>query len=184
MLCETLIRHNVRLYKGHFRWYDHFFFFFSQGQFHRTVYVYRTIWALLNRNIPFPFTHLENRHWARFICYHSCVFVNVTARHVVLDWYLLPFMKVHCICIVRRKGQKSKRNSQLNSPSTKAPGWLSQLSIWLQLRSWSRTPWVQTPYQALCWQLRASDSVSPSLSAPHPLTLCLSQKWINVKKKN
>ena len=32
----------------------------------------------------------------------------------------------------------------------------------------------------------ASDSVSPSLSVPPPLMLCLShsQKWINVKKKN
>ena len=36
-----------------------------------------------------------------------------------------------------------------------ATGWLSQLSIWLWLRSWSRSLWVWAPHQALCWQLRA-----------------------------
>ena len=35
-----------------------------------------------------------------------------------------------------------------------APGCLSQLSIRLQLRSWSHGLWVQAPHQALCWQLR------------------------------
>ena len=61
------------------------------------------------------------------------------------------------------------------------PGWLSHLSIQLQLRSWSHVVWVQALHQALCWQLRAwsllcilclpcslplprSCSVSPSLS--------------------
>ena len=38
---------------------------------------------------------------------------------------------------------------------TGVPGWLSQLSIQLQLRSWSHGSWVQAPRQALCWQLRA-----------------------------
>ena len=54
-----------------------------------------------------------------------------------------------------------------------APGWLSRLSVQLQLRSWSPSSWVWVPHQALCWQLRAwsaSDSVSPSLSAPPLLT--------------
>ena len=31
------------------------------------------------------------------------------------------------------------------------PGWLSRLSIWLWLRSWSRGSWVRAPCQALCW---------------------------------
>ena len=35
------------------------------------------------------------------------------------------------------------------------PGWLSQLSFWLQLRSWSYSWWVRAPCQALCSQLRA-----------------------------
>ena len=34
------------------------------------------------------------------------------------------------------------------------PGWLSQLSIRLQLRSWTHGSWVQGPCRALCWQLR------------------------------
>ena len=35
------------------------------------------------------------------------------------------------------------------------PGWLSRLSVWLQLRSWSRSLWVPAPCQALSWALRA-----------------------------
>ena len=34
------------------------------------------------------------------------------------------------------------------------PGWLSWLSVWLQLRSWSLGSWVQAPRWSLCWQLR------------------------------
>ena len=65
-----------------------------------------------------------------------------------------------------------------------APGWLSQLSVWLRLRSWSHNSWVRAPRQALCWQLRAwslLQILSPSLSAPPPLmcrlSLSLSQKY-------
>ena len=36
-----------------------------------------------------------------------------------------------------------------------APGWLSQWSVWLQLRSWSQSSWVWALSRALCWQLRA-----------------------------
>ena len=36
-----------------------------------------------------------------------------------------------------------------------APGWLSRLGIWLQLRSWSHSSWARAPCWALCWQLRA-----------------------------
>ena len=36
-----------------------------------------------------------------------------------------------------------------------APGWLSQLCIRLQLRSWSHGSWVHAQCQALCWLLRA-----------------------------
>ena len=36
-----------------------------------------------------------------------------------------------------------------------APRWLSRLSFWLQLTSWSRGSWVRAPCQALCWRLRA-----------------------------
>ena len=57
------------------------------------------------------------------------------------------------------------------------PEWLSQLSVWLRLRSWSHGSWVQAPRQVLCWQLRAWSLLQVLcllLSAPPLLTLCLS----------
>ena len=39
--------------------------------------------------------------------------------------------------------------------NTGVPGWLSQLSIWLWLRSWSHSSWIQAPHRALCWHPRA-----------------------------
>ena len=46
------------------------------------------------------------------------------------------------------------------------PGWLSQLSVWLWLRSWSQYSWVQAPHQARCCQCRACFGSSV------PLSLC------------
>ena len=60
-----------------------------------------------------------------------------------------------------------------------APGWLSRLSIRLELRSWSCGPWVRAPHQALCWQLRAwslFQILCLPLSDPPPFMLSLSQK--------
>ena len=65
-----------------------------------------------------------------------------------------------------------------------APGWLTQLSIWLRLRSWSHCSWVRAPHWALhwqlrawiLWQLRALDPLSPSLSAPTSVSLSLKNK--------
>ena len=57
-----------------------------------------------------------------------------------------------------------------------APGWLSQLSGWLRLRSWSHGSWVWAPRWALCCQSRAcfrsSDTVSfwPSPACSHTLS--------------
>ena len=51
-------------------------------------------------------------------------------------------------------------------------GWLGQLNVWFQLRSWSQGSWVRAPSQALCWWCRAylefSLSLSLSLSLPLP----------------
>ena len=59
-----------------------------------------------------------------------------------------------------------------------APGWLSQLSLRLQLRSWSHSSWVWAPHQALCWQLRAWSllrilclPLSPPLPCLHSVSL-------------
>ena len=67
---------------------------------------------------------------------------------------------------------------------TGVPGWLSRLSVWLQLRSWSHGSWVHTSSQALCWQLRACSqlqilclplSLSLSLCLPHLCSPSLSK---------
>ena len=57
-----------------------------------------------------------------------------------------------------------------------APGRLSRLGVRLRLRSRSHGLWVRAPELA-------SDSVSPSLSAPPPLVLCLSLS-VSKKKKS
>ena len=58
--------------------------------------------------------------------------------------------------------------------------WVTRLSVRLQLGSWSHGLWVRAPRRALCLTAQspepASDSVSPSLSAPRLLALCLSLK--------
>ena len=67
-----------------------------------------------------------------------------------------------------------------------APGWLSQLSARLRVRSWSHCSWVQAPCWALCWQLgawRFRFCVSLFL-CPSPVCMChLSVSKINIKKK-
>ena len=63
-------------------------------------------------------------------------------------------------------------------------GWLGLLSVWLRLRSWSHSSWVQAPRRALLTVQSlepASDSVSPTLSAPPLLTLCL---FVNTELKS
>ena len=58
--------------------------------------------------------------------------------------------------------------------STRVPGWFSQLSVRLPLRSPSHSSWVRDPPRALCWQLRAWILLwilSPFLSAPPPSAL-------------
>ena len=61
----------------------------------------------------------------------------------------------------------------------RAPEWLSQLNLQLQLRSWSHDSWVQSPASGSVLSAQslvsALDSVSPLLSAPPLPTLCLSK---------
>ena len=65
---------------------------------------------------------------------------------------------------------------------TGAPGWLSQLSVRLQLRSRSHGLWVRAPRRALGWWLRAW-SLLPilclPLSLPLPRSCCVSVSKIN-----
>ena len=65
-----------------------------------------------------------------------------------------------------------------------APGWLSQLSSWRWLRSWSHVSWVQPPYLVLCWQLRTWSLLQIlclPLSLPAPPLLMPSLSKINIK---
>ena len=60
--------------------------------------------------------------------------------------------------------------------NTGAPGWLSRLSVWLQLRSWSHGSWVWALSQTLDWQLKAWNLLGilclpPSLSLPNSWSL-------------
>ena len=70
------------------------------------------------------------------------------------------------------------------------PGWLSQLSIRLRLRSWSHSLWVRAPCQAVCWQLGAWSllrilCLPLSLPLPHSCSLFLSLSLSqNIKIKN
>ena len=68
----------------------------------------------------------------------------------------------------------------------RAPGWLSRLSVRLQLSSWSCGLWVRAPCRALRWQLRAWSLLGIlclPLSAPTLLSLSLSlSKVINKQK--
>ena len=66
----------------------------------------------------------------------------------------------------------STLNFNLNLIDCGAPGWLSWLNVWLLvcLRSWPHCSWDQA--LRWCWGYRAClrFSLSPSLSAPSPLT--------------
>ena len=64
-----------------------------------------------------------------------------------------------------------------------APGWLSQLSVRLQLRSWSHSPWAQAPCRALCWHLRAW-SLLHILCLPLSLPLPCSCSVSKINNKN
>ena len=57
------------------------------------------------------------------------------------------------------------------------PGWLSQLSVWLWVKSWSYGFWVLAPHWALCWEL-----VAWSLVWILCLSLCLSFSLSKINK--
>ena len=66
-----------------------------------------------------------------------------------------------------------------------APGWLSPLRVWLQLRSWSHGSRVWAPHWALCWQLGAWTLLQIlcfplSLPLSHLCSVCL----LNMSRKS
>ena len=74
----------------------------------------------------------------------------------------------------------------LRRPGWGAPGWLSRLSIPLQLGSWSRGLWVRAPPRALCWQLRAWSLLHVlclPLLLPHPHSCSVFSLSLSLKNK-
>ena len=57
-------------------------------------------------------------------------------------WCFLPSKRKFSACVFRKM-------------ALRVSGWLSRLSNWLRLRSWSHGLRVRAPRQALCWQLTA-----------------------------
>ena len=84
--------------------------------------------------------------------------------------------EICCECVTHTRLQKVRRG---------APGWLSRLSVqlWLKVSQFmNSSPTSDSVLTAQSLE-PASDSVSPSLSAPPPFELCLSLKNKNIKTK-
>ena len=62
----------------------------------------------------------------------------------------------------------------------RAPGWLSQLSVCFQLRSWSAGPGIESCISSF---LFGEESASPSPSAPPPAHACASELFLSEIKK-
>ena len=103
------------------------------------------------------------------------------ASDSVSPFLSLPLTSSCCVYL-------SKINKNIKKRERGAPGWLSQLSCQLRLRSWSCSPWVWAPHQALCWQLRAWSLLwilCLTLCLPYPahaLSLSVSKINKNIKK--
>ena len=100
-------------------------------------------------------------------CYllHNVLFsIRLTTIIVRCVWSLYPLHRILSKILSKKLSHGAR-------------GWLSQLSLRLQLRSWSHGLWVRTLYRALCWQLKAWSLLlilCLPLSAPPQHALCLS----------
>ena len=97
---------------------------------------------------------LSIRLWLRSWSHGS----RVRAPHLALCWQLRAWSQLRGFYVSLSlcpypAHTLSLSLSKINK--TGVPGWLSRLSVWLQLRSWSHGPWVWAPHRALCWQCRA-----------------------------
>ena len=116
-----------------------------------------------------------------------------------ITWVLpLKSTCILCLIIIKHQTLHPARDKQthtcgvwsrichLKDYNRRAPGWLSQLSLWLWLRLWSHGSWVWALRRALCWQPGACFGfcVSPSLcpSPAHALSLSVSKTNKNINK--
>ena len=105
-----------------------------------------------------------------FFFLNICLILSVTSSKIFCQ--RCSFLLYLCFGVIRTLRIHGRVGS---------PGWLSQLSVWLWLRSCSHGSWVQALCRALCWQLRAWSllqilSQSPCYSPTHTLSLSVSQK--------
>ena len=121
-------------------------------------------------------SHILWRTQSRHFLTASCFLEQFISRSILFQ---------HCPENWQEKSPSGPCASEF--PTTGAPGRLSWWSLRLRLRSWSRGSWVQAPHRALCWHLGAWSLLRilclPLSLRPSPArALCLSQKWINLKK--
>ena len=141
---------------------------------------------------PSPFLHCVIDSWIGTIFkFYSapspaCISVIQVGLRVKVSWQRERRKKCWLLLSKLRGGYSWQRQSNW---ARGAPGWLSRLSVRLQLRSWSHGWWVRALCQALCWQLRVWNllwilclPLPLSLPLPHLCSVCLSLSKINMKK--
>ena len=107
----------------------------------------------------------RNVTWNDFLTFQTLL---ISKNYVKINWY-------------------KKCNMIIQEVAFGEPGWLSQLSAWFWLGSWSHGLRGRVPHGALHWQCGAclGFSLYPPLPLPHMLSLSLSQNklYINFKKE-
>ena len=96
-------------------------------------------------------------------------------------------IREHCTVITKSNCEENRDYTHIKPLKQGAPGWLSRLSVWLWLRSWSHSLWVRAPHWALCWQPGTCFGSSVLLSVcPSPACMPppLSLPQINIKKNS
>ena len=136
----------------------------------------------------FPFSHsVPTKLGSRWVLRHArCTYAWEHLAHAVppswdtllqrLTWLipsspLSPWLNITALA-------RPILSAHFKMTKSGAPGYLSQLSTGLQLRSWSHSSWIWAPHQAMCWTAQrlepTSDSASPSLCPSLTRILCLS----------
>ena len=93
-------------------------------------------------------SYLPDKNYS--IYWNSCQGNGYNIKLIIIERGLSLFI-IHSYILPSWLFSTSVRKLLLYGPT----GWLSWLSVWLQLRSWSSSLWVWALCGALCWQLGA-----------------------------